>query len=680
MKPYTPEQCQAFLDSAKKLLDTNQTMQDIYETLTSLHGDETAAIYFDDDGKIQKYSYNEYKTKTFYLAQKLSTTLSGTPGGSVIGLKIHNCPEWPLLFWAILMTGHKPLLIDAKLAHENTQNLLNQAKAKAIIANESGEEYSVPCYRLIDIRSNEANYNFIPSWDNKVMFCSSGTTGAVKLFVYDGKALCGQILASLDIPQQSVTLMHPGKINILAMIPFHHVFGFMVVFLWYQFYGKAVVYPHSINSRDLIYACKKGKVTHIYSVPLFWDGIAQVVERNAAIKGEDVQTTLRRLLDYNTGKISKKEAGIAASKFARKHAQKKVLGTQVQYCISGGGYLNPKTLMTINGLGYPLYNGYGMTELGITSVEQSDRIKDRLRGSIGRPFHGVEYKIKGDGKQGELLVKCASVHTERIIDGKVKPADLDENGFFATGDIAEVDKRGRYYIRGRIKDVIINANGENVYPDELEIYFKNIHHVLQNVVVGIKEKDSTNETITLVLELDNSVVKSDLEKIHADFDALNASLPNEKKVKRALIYKKQLPLANQMKVKRYIIKEALEKGNMSDFLDWSGEEPSEGNVSKRKAVDLSTFSEKEVRKTLDKIKEIWSKILIVPAFKIEDNSDFEKDLGGDSMSYVAMVQDLNKEFKVTIPLELYGNLLTVDSFAEEVLTLLHPKKKEKKSN
>ena len=127
------------------------------------------------------------------------------------------------------MNGFTPLLIDARLAKENTINLVEQSAAKAVFADEK-EDYGVPCFTLASVYESDSNPDFVPHWGDKVIFCSSGTTGAIKLMVFDGKALCAQIMSATSIPSHSQTLMHPGKINILGMIPFHHVFGFVAVF------------------------------------------------------------------------------------------------------------------------------------------------------------------------------------------------------------------------------------------------------------------------------------------------------------------------------------------------------------------------------------------------------------------------------------------------------------------
>ena len=669
MKKYTPKQCQAFLDTAKLLLNTDKSVKDIFETLTSLHKKEKACTFFDSEGKPHSYTYETYKKLAIEYASKLSTLLKEQNNGTPVGLKLANSPNWPLMFWAIIMCGYKPLLIDVRAMNDATLGLLKNAKASALICDSEIEGLTLPRFSLNDVLEAKENESFVPSWENQVYFCSSGTSGNAKMFIYDGECLCNQILAALSIPKQSVTLMHPGKINILAMIPYHHVFGFMAVFLWFNFYGKNVVYPRSISSKDLMYACQKGKCTHIFSVPMFWDNIVQAVERTIDKLSDKKKMLLHMMMDYNLGDISKKTAGQAAYPIVKDTFQKKVLGNKVEFAISGGGALNTHTEAVVNGLGYPLSDGYGMTELGVTSVEQSPATKDRLKVSIGKPFYGVFYKILDDKEVGELLVKAASMAKWKIVDGEISPMELTKDGYFHTQDVASIDKDGRCYLRGREKDIIINSDGENVYPDELESIFKGISHSANNVVLGVKdEENSSKENITLVIQLDSETKEEDLENIKGEFETLNATLPMGRRIEKAYITRKPLPLANGIKVKRFLIKKELESGKRRFYIDFN-DLKERRKARKIKRADFSSYDKEAVNETLDKIKEIWAKTLILEKKDIKDDSHFSRDLGGDSMTYVTMMDDINQSFSIEIPVEIYGILVTPEQFTKYILDL-----------
>ncbi len=302
-----------------------------------------------------------------------------------------------------------------------------------------------------------------------------------------------------------------------------------------------------------------------------------------------------------------------------------------------------------------------MTELGITSVELSPEVELRLKGSIGIPLHGIEYKIKAPkGKSaGELFVKSKITHVREIIGGEEKGVDLDEEGYFATGDIAEVDATNRYYLKGRIKDVIINSDGENVFPDELEIFFKGVPHVQGICVLGVDQKGSKNQKVVCAVEVDNSASEKEIEELKNQMKEIGQKLPKGTKITDFYFCRKKLPMANNMKVKRFVVKKEIE-GNSKDYISFD---------FKNEKKSSRSFDEKTTNEVLLPMRNIFSKILILPSFKIDDDGHWINDLGGDSMSYVELITTVQDEFGIEIPEDLYGKLTSVNDFTEEVAKL-----------
>ena len=655
-----------FLGRAEELLKTSMKMEDIFRLTMNNNSKQRAAVYVNDKGKTRHYKYSKMKKHAYQFASVIAQNLYQEKKGLPLVLKLTNCPRWGELFWAILMAGYKPLLIDAKTSKDGTQNLINQAHAIAIITDDAYE------YNVLKISINEfienrlhQSYSFATTWENEVIFCSSGTTGDVKLMVFNGYNLCHQICSSLEMGDTTKDLMYPknmGKINILAMIPFHHIFGFVAVFLWFSFYGKTLVYPPSMSASEIQKLCQKARVSHIFSVPLFWDSLALTIERKVALESPNKQKLFNACVGYRTGKLSREEAGQGATSIVRDTIQRSLLGTSVRYCISGGGYLNNKTATIINGVGYPLYNGYGMTEIGVTSVELSPEVEIRLKGSIGKPLHGVQYKLKPRDKkknEGELFVKSEAIHVREIIAGEEKETTLDEEGYFATGDIAEKDATNNYYIKGRIKDIIINADGENIFPDELELFFKKIEGIKNLCVLGVAIKASQNEDVVLVIEVDNSITDEALKKLEQEALEVGKHLPKGTKISKIYLSRNKLPLANNMKVKRYVIKKAIE-AKSNDYILLG---------AKKEMKKFEGFDEETIKSILEPMRDIFSKILILPKLKIEDGAHWINDLGGDSMNYVELVLKVQETFNVTIPEELYGQLTCINDFVEEVAKL-----------
>lgn len=638
--------------------DGNDTLEGIYNHTVSANARKTVAIYFDEDGKRKKMSYRRFGELTRNIAARLSTLFEGLEQGP-IALKMRNSENWPILFYAIAMNGREVLLVDSRLKKDNAANLIRQAGAKAVLANEV-DPYEVKSLRMNEITSARPDPDFVPHFANKVIFASSGTTGDAKLIEMTGHNLAYQIISASNLPEENCHIVCRGRCNNLAMIPFHHIFGFVAVFLWYTYYGETIVYPSTTSIRDVMYAIRKGPATHIYSVPMFWDGVAQTLERTISLKGGKIKEMFDKMIASGIGEISKKEAGFAGSSLFRNIIKNKAFGTKVIWCISGGGAVSKKTLRLINGLGYPLSNGYGMTELGVVCVEKRPDPKSRLEGSIGTLFEGFEAKIRDGKEEGELLIKSPTIHESEIIGGKRIPTPL-EDGYFATGDIAAISEGKYLFIKGRLKDTIIDTNGENVYPDEIEDYFRGLPHVKNVACFGL-ERDG-REKICLALETDNASEEGAIDKIKAAFEEINASLPSEKKVDLPYIYRHSLPISGSMKVKRFALRDELAAGSREFIPLYETENAGE------KGDFWAGFDGSEVKGTLLAVRKIFASNLQLLEEKVGYGDIWDRDLGGDSMSYVAMVSDLNDHFHIEIPTELYGKIGTVNDFAKEVLIL-----------
>ena len=259
------------------LFKTSLTMEDIFVLSTKRNEKQIAVNYIDGKGKVKKYKYALFRKHAFEIASILSNFMIQKPKNVPIVLKAANGPHWGEIFWAILMSGYKPLLVDARTSKEGTENLIAQGKAIAIITDDNFT-YEVPKFSLKDILEETHTYDFAPNWENEVIFCSSGTTGNVKLMVFNGENLCNQIAASLDFQETSKDLLYPksmGPLRVLAMIPFHHIFGFIATFLWYFYFGATFVFVRSLAPTEVQSVAQKFKVTHVFSVPLLWDSMAQ---------------------------------------------------------------------------------------------------------------------------------------------------------------------------------------------------------------------------------------------------------------------------------------------------------------------------------------------------------------------------------------------------------------------
>ena len=637
----TDPKMKVFFDEAELLLSTSHTLKDIFEVQFNTFPKNKAFI-FDE----KKVSYSEYKHLCLKYADSLKNALKDIPVDSFVALKANNSPMWCYTFWGLIIAGYKPFLINPISQKKDTEYLLSESGAKAIVLD-GDDEYSIFSVNLKRLESNKEIEKEV--WANQIAFSTSGTTGKSRIFVFTGENMVYQIYAAYCMPETSKDVMWDGDVRLIAMVPFSHIFGFVAIFLWYTFFGRTIVFPKSNVPEELVKTIINNKVTHIYSVPLFWDRVAKSVKDAISSQSEKKQKLVNKMIAYNNRDIARAEAGFAGSKLVRKSVQKKALGTYAKFCISGGSALSKDTLRTINGIGYPLYNGYGMTEIGVTSVELSPNVLDRILGSVGKSLTNIEYKIEN----GELLVKSPQIHSFTLVNGKMESANIDQEGYFHTGDIAEMID-GRVYIKGKNKDVIVGANGENIYPEEIETRFKDLPFTSNLAVIGVKEK--SEEIPALILELPNRLERDQIDELQNKITEANESLPLAIQVKQFFLATEPLPINASMKIMRYQLKD-----------DFENKPESFVKLSSGEMVDFTGFDEKEVSETVNHLIDIIADVLYVEKNKIAPNSHIVMDLGGDSFSYMSVVASIESEFNIEIKSEFIGRLNTANEFALYIL-------------
>jgi len=624
------------IDESSKMLSNGATkFSSIYSHIVDKNPEKIAFIHHEDTGVTREYTYAQYDRMSHGCANKLFVLFKRFEKDSVIGLKLKNTPAWVFIFWGILMSGHRPLLIDSKLSKENTENLLKESKAVGIVTDDKNI-YTIQTITKGVINDISEDVHFEPNWSDEVIFCSSGTTGNIKLMIFNGFNMVNQLNAAKKLPDFNLDIVYPVEnedLRLIALIPFHHIFAFATIFMWYSFFTCTIVLTDYNDPVTLVKDIRDLKITHILHVPLFYE----VVLKNFVNKlDNETKSKINKLIDYNLGKITHKEAGLFIGAVEKK-VKEALFGNQIKFMISGGSYLSSEVSSFFNGIGYPLYNGFGMTEVGVTSVELSLDIKDRIKCSVGKPFFGITYQVD---YKGELLIKSNITHVKEIINGQEIETKLDKDGFFHTGDIFTKDEQGNYYLKGRIKDTIITSNGENIYPDEIESYFKKVEGINNLALVQINNK------IVLVVESNKEISKELLE--------INKSLPLHKQANEIVITKVKLPLSSSMKVKRFEVKNNYEAGEYK------------GNVNIEDVDILAGYDEYQKKNVINRLTKIYQTVL----FKkdpIDGNAHWINDLHSDSMTYITLISEIDKEFKIKTPIDKYGKLTTLNEFAKEIL-------------
>jgi long-chain acyl-CoA synthetase len=315
---------------------------------------------------------------------------------------------------------------------------------------------------------------------------TSGTTAEPKgVVITHGNVLANvcPLESEMEKYRKYERLVHP--VRFLNLLPLSHVFGqFMGVFLPSLLAGT-VIFQDSLRPSEVVRRIREERVSVLVAVPRMLQSLKQNVERELAEEGwtEDFE---RRFAD-SKGKHFLRRWWI----FRRVRRR---FGWKFWSFVCGGAALDQATEEFWDRMGYAVIQGYGLTETtSLISVNHPFRLG---KGSIGKVLPGREVKL---GPEGEILVRGGGVAREFLAAGQAQAA-TDAEGWYATGDIGELDAAGNLYFKGRRKEVIVTPAGMNVYPADLEAALRRRPEVKDCVVVALPRDGNAEPCAVLILK------------------------------------------------------------------------------------------------------------------------------------------------------------------------------------
>ena len=603
-----------------------------------MFSEEDNVLYEQSAGyRILRTTYGEAKARAKSRAAALCDALNGAGHNSVVGLYMENGPEWIITFWALILAGYRPLLMNMRLPEDVLGTALSDMNAFAVVSD--SKTFSVPTFLYSDLKET-AKTGLPEKCGDEVFVMSSGTTKNLKICGYTANEFYYQVLGSYDIIKRckQVKKHFGGHLKLLDFLPFYHIFGLVAVYIWFAFFSRTFVHLNDMNPSTVVNTVKRHNVTHIFAVPLFWETVYNRAMKTIKSKGEKTEKKFYRGL-----KIARKIGdvpviGRAFTKFAFRSVREKMFGESISFMITGGSYIRGEILEFFNLIGYPLANGYGMTEIGITSVELSRKNKARNSGSVGEPLYGIEYAVS---EEGELKVRgkvCAHSITEG---GKTRLLD----GWYNTGDIAERVNRS-YFISGRRDDVIVAANGENLNPEIIEPYFC-VEGI--NGVALISEKSEKGNCPILLVSIKRTATEKNFKAVDASLKAAAENAGIAKLLGKIVYTGGSLLGENDFKVNRTRLSEEYNRGKLEILPAGHFKPENEGEDA-----------------VLLRVKDLFAAALGEQPEDIRVDADFFLDEGGTSLDYFAFVSELEEEFGVSFPNEGGSGLNTVSAISDFV--------------
>lgn len=316
--------------------------------------------------------------------------------------------------------------------------------------------------------------------DVATVLYTSGTTGPPKGVMLTHNNLASNVLAS------EMYLRVGPEDNTISFLPLSHVLQRMVDYLFFHT-GVTIAYPRSLKT--LIEDLKTARPTVVVSVPRIYEKIYNGVMDARGLKKKLIDwaaAVADRAADLRLA--GREPRGLLALQYsiADKLVFSKVkaaVGRRLRFFVSGGGPLAPALNRFFYSIGLTILEGYGLTETSpVTNVNNEEFFRI---GTVGKPIPGTEIRIAGDG---EILVRGPQVMKGYYNRPDATAEVIDAEGWFATGDIGEIDAEGYLTITDRKKDIIVTAGGKNVAPQPIENLLKTHPLVEQAVLVGDRRR------------------------------------------------------------------------------------------------------------------------------------------------------------------------------------------------
>ncbi len=515
------------------------------------------------DGAWRMRTYREYGEDVNALGTEL---LARGFGGKRVIVTGVNCYAWVVTYMAVICGIGVIVPVDKEIPAEELANIAQVSEASLVIYGPKSAEKveavdpAVERYSFAKLdelirsgkrRMAEGDRSYLdaiidPDVMSALIF-TSGTTGVSKGVMLSHHNLC------FDIYEARQMLYCGEKDVCLSVLPLHHVYECTVGFLAQLWSGSSVAFSEGVRyiSRNM----QEVHPTIVLCVPLLLETLYHKLWLN--IRKNGLEGKVRAMIKA-TNAIPGERARMLAKKSVFRAIHKN-FGGRLRIMASGGASVDPEILRGLRDLGLLAIQGYGLTECSpIAAVNRDTYYRDSSAG-LAMPNVLLDiYDVQDDGT-GEIRLRG-----DNVMLGYYNMPELTEevkrDGWFYTGDLGYLDADGFLHITGRKKNVIVTANGKNVFPEELETYLCRNPFVAEAVVVGVMNEKKKDLDVVALIYPSRSHFEEIYGKTYTDeqvnaeltraVDAVNATVQSYKRMVRFVVVAEEFPKNTSRKIKR----------------------------------------------------------------------------------------------------------------------------------
>lgn len=620
---------------------------------------------------------------------------SRVPNDARIAILAANHPRWVAAYLGIIASGRTAVPLDTAFHADQVRKLLLDSGASVLfcdskhlgvaaeatsglevglvmtsaaaeqkpMAAEAGSKQPQLSSDLDSIIS-EGPGDFKPASpkesDLAALLYTSGTTADPKGVMLTHANLLGEAKSVFG-----VFTIGPND-ALLGILPMFHVLAQMANLFLPLFNGSRVVYLETLNTTELLRALQEREITAFAVVPQFFYLIHEKIFKELGKRGKLTLRLVRALMAVN---FFLRRFGINAGKvfFGKIHA---TFGKRMRYLVTGGSRFDPVIQRDFYSFGIDVLNAYGLTETtGGAFVNRPNR--PIAFGSVGPPMPGVEARInnpqeveEGQPAAGEIVLRGPIV-MKGYWNRSDATAEVLRDGWFYTGDLGYIDRAGNLFITGRQKEVIVLANGKNVYPEEIEAHYLQSPYVKEICVMAFESRrgDPTSEHLHAVIvpnfeALREKKIVNAKEAIRFDIEGLSHKIASTKRVGSYEIWQDELPRTTTRKLKRFQIEK-----RVRELQEKGGEEPEIGTEKPLTDEERAWLEREDVKQALAIVQDAARNKLD----SLRPSHNLELDLGLDSMQRVELLTSLEQQLGGDIPESQLADIYSVRDLVDAVL-------------
>ncbi|MSO20827.1 MAG: hypothetical protein EXQ56_10275 [Acidobacteria bacterium] len=436
--------------------------------------------------RTERWSYAQLMDSARRFARELEAR--GVGCGNRVLFWGGNSAEWVAAFWGTLYRGAVVVPMDRAATPEFASTVARQVSAQLLVVDAdlsfafSTAEFAGRTLPFDNFHQMLSRHSADPLPSSSIaradlaqIIFTSGSTAEPK-----GVALThGNLLANIEPLEREIAKyrkyerwVHP--LRFLEMLPLSHVFGqFMGLFVP-QLLGATVIFLDTLNPSEMIRAARRERVSVLVAVPRLLDSMRNKIERDEEASGSAMR------FQHDLVAAEQERFWWRWWRFRRIHRQ---FGWKFWAVLSGGAALSRATETFWGRLGVLVMQGYGLTE-----TASLVSLRHPFGGALGKGEDFIGKSLPGRemilDETGEILVRGENVAAGYWNSEKLQPL-TDEQGWFRTGDVGEIDREGNLYFKGRKKNVLVTAAGMNVYPEDIETALRAQPEVRDCVVVGV---------------------------------------------------------------------------------------------------------------------------------------------------------------------------------------------------